>query len=153
MSIWDDRLWYPKVYPHSFKEEVSNGFSYDIVLAGHHNDHLREFVDDNKNKVVSMLSRRKARHVIHGDGFLRSTKGRQWIIEALLLDGWFGNGASSAGFDVLPEILSKIRSIEILMQNCHFFLDPEMPNNPTVVCFPNHLSTLTWRNTKVTQVA
>ena len=29
-----------------------------------------------KKKVVSMLSRRKARHVIHGDGFPRSTRGR-----------------------------------------------------------------------------
>ena len=52
-----------------------------------------------------MLSRRKARDVIHGDGFLRSTRGRQRSIEALLLDGRFGNDASSVGFNVLPDIL------------------------------------------------
>ena len=35
-----DRLWDPKVYPHSFKEEFSNGFCCDILLPGHHNGHL-----------------------------------------------------------------------------------------------------------------
>jgi hypothetical protein len=89
-----------------------------------------------------MLSRRKAGHVIHRDGFPRSNGGRKWSIEALLLDGQFGNGASSAGLDVLPNILSKVRPIEILLQYCHVFLDPEMPNESTVVHLPNHLGTL-----------
>jgi len=79
-----------------FKEEFSSGLCCDILLAGHHNGHLQEPVDDHKNTVVYMLSRRKARHVIHGDGFQRSNRGKQWGIEALLLDGWFGNGTSSA---------------------------------------------------------
>ena len=131
------------MYPHSFKEEFSSGFSCDILLAGHHNGHLRESVDDHKNTVIAMLSRRKARHVIHRYGFPRSTGGRKWSIEALLLDGRFGNGASSAGLDVLPDILSKVRPIEILLQYCHGFLDPEMPNDPTVVRLPNHLGMLT----------
>jgi hypothetical protein len=113
------------VYPHSFKEEFSSGFCCDILLAGRHNGHLREFVDDHENTVISMLSRRKARHVIHGDGFPRSTRGRQWSIEALLLDGRFGNGVGSAGSDVLPDILSKVWPIEILLQYCHCFLDPK----------------------------
>jgi len=103
------------VYPHSFKEEFSRGLCCDILLAGCHNGHLREFVDEQKNIVVSMLSRRKARHVIHGDGFPRSTRGKQQSIEALLLDGQFGNDAGSAGSDVLPDILSKIQTIEILL--------------------------------------
>ena len=89
-----------------------------------------------------MLSIRKACHVIHGDEFPRSTRGRQQSIEALLLDGWFGNGAGSVGSDVLPDVLSKVRPIEILLQYCHYFLDPEMPSDPTVVRFPNHLGTL-----------
>ena len=72
-------------------------------------------MNDHKNIVVAMLSRRKARHVIHGDGFPRLNKGRKWSIEALLLDGRLGNGTGSEGFDVLPNILSKIRPIEILM--------------------------------------
>jgi hypothetical protein len=67
------------VYPHSFKEEFSSGFYCDILLAGHHNGHLRESIDDHEDIVITMLSRRKARHVIHGDGFPRSTKGRQEV--------------------------------------------------------------------------
>ena len=89
-----------------------------------------------------MLGRRKARHVIHGDGFPRSTRGRKRSIEALLLDGQFGNGIGSAGSDVLTEVLSKVQLIEILLQYCHCFRDPEMPSGPTVVRFPNHLGTL-----------
>jgi hypothetical protein len=131
------------VYPHSFKEEFSSGFYCDILLAGHHNGHLRESVNDHKNTVIAMLSRRKARHVIHSNGFPRSTRGRKWSIEALLLDGQFGNGARSAGLDVLPDILPKVQPIEIILQYYHGFLDPEMPSDPTVVRLPNHLGTLT----------
>ena len=90
-----------------------------------------------------MLSRRKARHVIHGDGFLRSTRGRKRSIDALLLDGRFGNGAGSGGSDVLPDVLLKVQPIEIILEYYHYFLNPKMPNEPTVVRFPNHLGTLT----------
>jgi hypothetical protein len=103
------------VYQHSFKEAFSSGFYCDIFIVDHHNGHLREFVDEHKKKVISMLSRRKDRHVIHRDGFPRSTRGRKLSIEALLLDSWFGNGANSVGLDVLPNILSKIRPIEIIL--------------------------------------
>ena len=130
------------MYPYSFKEEFSSGFCCDILLAGHHNGHLRESVDNHKDTVISMLSRRKARHIIHRDGFPRSTRGRKRSIDALLLDGRFGNDASSEGLDVLPDILSKIRPIEILLQYYHDFLDPEMPNDSTVVRLPNNLGTL-----------
>jgi hypothetical protein len=131
------------LYPHSFKEEFSSGFCCDILLASHHNGHLQESIDNHKNTVIAILSRRKARHVIHRDGFPRLTRGRKRSIEALLLDGRFNNGASSAGLDVLPDILSKVRPIEILLQYCHGFLDPEMPSDLTVVRLPNHLGTLT----------
>ena len=67
----------------------------------------------------------------------------------MLLDGWLGNGASSAGLDVLPDILSKVRPIEILLQYCHGFLNLEMPSDSTVVRLPNHLGTLACRNTYV----
>ena len=60
----------------------------------------------------------------------------------MLLDGRFGNGASSAGLDVLPDILSKVWPIEILLQYCHGFLDPEIPSDSTVVRLPNHLGML-----------
>ena len=60
----------------------------------------------------------------------------------MLLDEWFSNGAGSAGSDVLPDVLSKDRPIEILLQYYQCFLDPKMPSDPTVVCFPNHLGML-----------
>ena len=75
------------MYPHSFKEELISDFCCDIILAGRHNGHLQESVNNHKNIVVTMLSRRKASHVIHGDGFPRSTRGKQWSIETFLLDG------------------------------------------------------------------
>ena len=84
------------MYPHSFKEEFSSGFYYDILLVGCHNGHLRESINDHENTVISMLSRRKARHVIHGDEFLKLTRVRKRSIEALLLDGWFGDDAGNA---------------------------------------------------------
>jgi hypothetical protein len=87
--------------------------------VGHHNGRLRKSIDDHKNTVIAMLSRRKARHVIHRDGFPRSIGGRKWSIEALLLDGRFGNGTSSAGLDVILDILSKVRPIEIFLQYYH----------------------------------
>ena len=34
------------MHPQLFKEELNSGFYCDILLAGLHNDHLREFVDD-----------------------------------------------------------------------------------------------------------
>jgi hypothetical protein len=79
------------VYPHSFKEVFSSGFCCDILLASCHNGHLPESVDDHENTVISMLSIRKDRHLIHGDGFPRSTRGRKWSIEEFLIDGRFGN--------------------------------------------------------------
>ena len=103
------------MYPHSFKEEFSSGLCCDILLAILHYGHLRESVNDHKHTIIFILSRRNAQHVIHGDGFPRSTRGRQRGIEALLLDGWFGNGAGSAGSDVLPDVLLKVRLIEILL--------------------------------------
>ena len=80
VPIWDDRLWDPKVYPQSFKEEFCSGFYCYILFAGCHNDHLRESIDDHENAVVSMLGRRKDRHVIHRVVFPRSTRGRKWSI-------------------------------------------------------------------------
>ena len=65
------------MYPHSFKEEFSCGLHYDILLADHHNGHLREYVDDHKKIVVVVLSRWKAQNVIHGDRFPRFNRSRE----------------------------------------------------------------------------
>jgi hypothetical protein len=50
-------------------------------------DIFKNLFNDHKKTVIAMLSRRKARHVIHGDGFPRLTRSRKQSIEALLLDG------------------------------------------------------------------
>ena len=60
----------------------------------------------------------------------------------MLLDGRFGNDIGSARLDVLPDIMSKVWPIEIILQYFHCFLDLEIPNDPTVAHFPNHLGTL-----------
>ena len=56
------------MYPHSLKEELSNGLCWDTLVAGHHNGDLREFVHDHENTFVVVLSRRKTRHLIHRYG-------------------------------------------------------------------------------------
>ena len=89
-----------------------------------------------------MLTIRNSRHVIHGDGCPRSTKVSPQSIEALLLDGWFGNDTGSARLDVLPDIMSKVWPVEIILQYFHCFLNPKIPNNPTIAGFPNDLGTL-----------
>ncbi len=71
----------------------------------------------------------------------------------MLFDCLFGNGAGSAGVDAIPNILSKVRPIKILLQHFHYFLYLEVSNALTVVCFPNHLGKLACRNTKVSHVA
>ena len=50
ITIWYDRLWDPKVHPHSFKEEFRSGFCCDIILASRHNGYLRESIDIHKKK-------------------------------------------------------------------------------------------------------
>ena len=110
------------MYPHSLKEELSSGLYCDTLLVGCHDGHIREFVDDHENTIVSMLGRREACHVIHGDIF----SGMARSIHALVLDYRFGNGAGSAGYAVLRNILSKVRPIKILLQHFHYFFYSKM---------------------------
>jgi len=77
---------------------------------------FKNLLTTTKKKVVAMLSGRKAQHVMHGDGFPRSTRGRQWSIEDLILDGRFGKGAGITRSNVLLNILLKIQTIEILLK-------------------------------------
>ena len=60
----------------------------------------------------------------------------------MLLDGQFGNGTTSEGSDVLPNILSKVQPIEILLQYYHYFVNSKIPYNLTVVRFSNDLGML-----------
>jgi len=57
------------MYPHSFKEEFDSVLYCDTLFAGHQHSHLRKSVHDHKYTVITMLGRREARHIVHGDGF------------------------------------------------------------------------------------
>jgi len=90
--------------PHLFKVESGSGLSYDTLLAGSQYGHLRKFVNNHKYTVVAMLGRRKARDIVHGDGFPVPVRSRQ----ASLLNSWLGDGTSSPRSDVFSNIMSKV---------------------------------------------
>ena len=84
------------MYPHFFKEDFGSVLCYDKLLTGRQYIHIRKSIHNGKYTIITMIGRREVRHIIHGDGFPRLIRGRQRGIEALLLDGRFGNGAGSA---------------------------------------------------------
>jgi hypothetical protein len=49
VSVKDDGLWYPKVDPHSFKEELGSICHYDILLTGYEDGHLQKLINDHKH--------------------------------------------------------------------------------------------------------
>jgi hypothetical protein len=55
VSVEDDGLWYPKVDPHSFKEELGSICHCDILLTGCEDGHLRKPINDHKHTVISLL--------------------------------------------------------------------------------------------------
>jgi hypothetical protein len=65
VPVVDDGLWYPKVNPHSFEDELGSICHYDILLAGCEDGHLRKSINDHKYIVISLLGGRQARHIIH----------------------------------------------------------------------------------------
>jgi hypothetical protein len=69
VSVGDDGLWYPKVNPNSFEEELGSIYHCDILLTGCEDGHLRKPINDHKHTVISCAWWMKTRHVIHGDGF------------------------------------------------------------------------------------
>jgi hypothetical protein len=54
-SIGDDGLWYPKMYPHSFEEELGSGLHCDVLLAGDHNHHLGKSINNHENIIIFLL--------------------------------------------------------------------------------------------------
>ena len=60
----------------------------------------------------------------------------------MLLDGWFGNGVGNVGFNVPPNILTKVQPIKIILKYFHYFLYSKLSNDPTIVRLPNDLGTL-----------
>jgi hypothetical protein len=65
VSVRDDGLWYPKLDPNSFEEELGSIYRSDILLTGYEDGHLRKSINDHKHGVISMLGGRQTRHVIH----------------------------------------------------------------------------------------
>ena len=84
------------MYPCLFKEEFVNFLYCDILLSNCQYSHLIKFVHNHKYTVITMLGRRDAIHIVHGDGFPWLVGSRQRSVQALLLNGWLGDGAGSA---------------------------------------------------------
>ena len=103
------------MYQYSFKEEFGSVLRGDTLLAGRQYSHLRKSVHDHKYTVITMLGRREARHIVHGDGFPRLAGSRQRSVHTLLLDGWLGDGAGSAGSNIFPNIQSEFGPIKVLL--------------------------------------
>ena len=75
--VKDDGLWYPKMDPHSFKEDLDNICRCDVLPAGCEDGHLRELINEHKYTIISLLGGQKVRHVIHRDGFPRRLRSRK----------------------------------------------------------------------------
>jgi hypothetical protein len=69
--VGDDGLWYPKVDPNLFEEELGNIYHCDILLTGCEDGHLQKLINNHKHTIIYVLGGRQTRHVIHGDGFPR----------------------------------------------------------------------------------
>jgi hypothetical protein len=130
------------MYSNSFKEELGSGLYCVVLLVGGHNRHLRKAINNHKNTVISPLSGREAQHVVHGDGFPWPVKSRRRGVQALFLSGQFGNSAGSARPDILVDLLSKFRPVEMFLQHCHCLFDVEVSFHPIVVGFPDQLFSL-----------
>jgi hypothetical protein len=53
--IGDNSAWNPKMNPSMCKEELGGGLSYDALLAGYQNFHLRESINDHEDTSIPML--------------------------------------------------------------------------------------------------
>jgi hypothetical protein len=75
--IGDDDLWYPKMNPHSFEEELGSICCCDSLLAGYENGHLWKSINHHKYSIIALLGGWKDRYLIHRDGFLRRLRSRK----------------------------------------------------------------------------
>jgi hypothetical protein len=65
VSVGYDGLWYPKVDPNSFEEEIGIKCHCEILLTGCEDGHLRKMINEHKHAVISVLGGQKTRHLIH----------------------------------------------------------------------------------------
>jgi hypothetical protein len=55
VSVGDDVLWYPKVDPKSFEEELGNICHSDILLTDYEDGHLQKLINDCKHTTIAIL--------------------------------------------------------------------------------------------------
>jgi hypothetical protein len=53
--VEDDGLWYPKMDPHSFEEDLSSIFHCDILLTGCEDGHLQKLINDHRHTFIPLL--------------------------------------------------------------------------------------------------
>jgi hypothetical protein len=63
--------------PHPFEEELGSICHCDALLVGFDNGHLQKPINHHKYTIIVVLVGRKARHVIHRDGFQRPLGSRK----------------------------------------------------------------------------
>jgi hypothetical protein len=71
VPVVHDSMWYPKMDPHLFEEELGSIYRCDVLLAGYEYGHLQKPINYHKYVTIALLGGWKARHVIHRDGFPR----------------------------------------------------------------------------------
>jgi hypothetical protein len=70
-------MWYPKMNPHSFKEEIGSICHCDALLENYEDGQLQNLINYQKYRIISFLGGWKVRHVIHREGFARPLGSRK----------------------------------------------------------------------------
>lgn len=134
------------------KKELTHGLSYYSLPTGGHNGHLQEMTKNHEKTVIVMLGWGEALHVIHRDGVLGPIRSQHGGVQPILLNGRLSDGVGSTRSDILADILLELWPIKILLQYYHDFFHAKVSYHLSVMVFPNHLFSLTWRYIVVTQM-
>jgi hypothetical protein len=63
-------------------------------------------------------------------------------VHSLFLSGRVGNNTGNAGLDILANLLSKFKPVEIFLQHCHCLFDAEVFYHLTIVGFTDQTHSL-----------
>lgn len=85
-----------------------------------------------------MLGRREAKHIVHGYGFPRLSRSRHKSVQALLLNGWLGDGIGSDGIgsvisDIFSNSVSKFWPKKLFLQYFQCLRNTKVYSNPTLM--------------------
>jgi hypothetical protein len=58
-------MWYPKMDPHSFEEDLGSICLCDILLASCEDGHIRKQINDHKYTIISFVGGWNTIHIIH----------------------------------------------------------------------------------------